>query len=106
MNFLRNVFAQNGYSSRAIEVVIKQQKKTQCSQKEKEEEEDIRGMALLPFCAAVTNRISKLLWRHNIKTVSCPLLKVGQCLRLVKDPLGLAILAIYKILCAAVGQPT
>lgn len=64
--FLKKKFAQNWYSSREIEAV-KQQMKGTWSQND--EEEEIRGIAVVPFCGSVTNWISRLLGRHNIKTV-------------------------------------
>lgn len=41
------------------------------------EEENIRGVAVIPFCSSVTNRVARLLMRWNIKTVSHPPKKLG-----------------------------
>lgn len=99
LGLLRRGFAHNGYSPRDIEAVIIQQTRGNWSLRE--EEEEIRGIAVLPFSGPVTNQISRLLGRHNIKTVSHPVLKVGKCLRSVKDPLGLCVPGGFKISCSS-----
>ncbi|KDR11794.1 uncharacterized protein LOC110836755 [Zootermopsis nevadensis] len=45
------------------------------------------------------NRISRLLARHNIKSVGLPPKKIPSFLRLVKDDLGLKMPGVYSIPC-------
>jgi hypothetical protein len=47
----------------------------------------------------MSNKISRLLARHNIKTVHIPKKKNIHMLRMVKDDLGLKVLGMYQIPC-------
>jgi hypothetical protein len=56
-------------------------------------------VAFFPFVGLTFNFISRVLSRHNIKTLSLPLRKVTRFLQPVKDDLGLKVLGIYNIPC-------
>jgi hypothetical protein len=63
---------------------------------------------MLPYQKAITNKISRLLAKYNIKTVHIPQKKNIHMFRLVKDELGLKVPGLYQIPCecgkAYVGQ--
>jgi hypothetical protein len=63
---------------------------------------------VLPYQQAVSNKISRLLTKYNIKAVHVPKKKNRQLLRTVKDDLGLKIPGVYCIPCecgkAYIGQ--
>lgn len=48
----------------------------------------LKGVAVVPYCSAVTNQLVKLLRRKNIRAASRPPRKIGQLLCSVKDPLA------------------
>jgi hypothetical protein len=56
-------------------------------------------VAFLPFVNIVFNRISKVLSKHNIKTVSLPPRKLSSFLRPVKDHLALKMSGVYSTPC-------
>jgi hypothetical protein len=55
--------------------------------------------AFLPFVGTVFNRISRVLARHNIKSVSLPHMKLSSLLRPVKNHRGLRTSGVYRIPC-------
>jgi hypothetical protein len=56
-------------------------------------------MTLLPYQQATSNRISRLLAKHNMKTVHMPARNTINTLRSVKDNLGLRTPGVYCIPC-------
>jgi hypothetical protein len=54
---------------------------------------------VLPYQQAVSNKISRLLTKYNIKTVHAPKKKNRQLLRTAEDDLGLKIPGVYRIPC-------
>jgi hypothetical protein len=62
---------------------------------------DLTGssVALLPFVNTTFNRISRMLSRHNIKSVGLPPKKIASFLRPVKDDLGLKTPRVNSIPC-------
>lgn len=63
-------------------------------------EEEIGEVAVIPYCSLITNRLTRLLRKRNIKTVSRPPMKLGQFMQPVTDSLGLGVSGIYRIPCA------
>jgi hypothetical protein len=63
---------------------------------------------MLLYQQVISNRISKLLAKYNIKEVHIPVKKNMHMLRPVKEKLGLKVTGIYCVLCkygkAYVGQ--
>lgn len=51
---------------------------------QREDDDVIRGVAVIPFYSAVTNRLTRALLRRNIKTVSYLLIKIKQFMKSVK----------------------
>jgi hypothetical protein len=62
-------------------------------------EDKAQSIAVLPYQQTVSNKISRLLARHNIKTVHKPKKKNIHMLRMVKDNLGLKVLRVNQIPC-------
>jgi hypothetical protein len=57
------------------------------------------SVALLPFVETIFNRISRVLDRHNIKSVGLPHIKLSSLLRPVKYHLRLRTPGVYMIPC-------
>jgi hypothetical protein len=57
------------------------------------------SVPLLPCQQAMSNKISRLLTKYNIKMVHIPKKKNWQLLRTAKDDLGLKIPGVFRILC-------
>jgi hypothetical protein len=57
------------------------------------------SVAFLPYVGMIFNRISRMLARHNIKSVRLPPRKLSGFLQAVKDDLGLKTSGVYSIPC-------
>ncbi|PNF14479.1 hypothetical protein B7P43_G18379 [Cryptotermes secundus] len=57
------------------------------------------SVAFLPYVGSIFNRISRMLSRHNIKSVGLPPKKLSSFLRSVKDSLELRTSGVYTIPC-------
>jgi hypothetical protein len=91
--FLRDVFRQNGYSNRQINRVINRHPNISKT------DDNPDSVAFLPYVGTIFNRISRVLSRHNIKSVGLPPRKIYSFLRPVKDRLGLRTPGVYRIPC-------
>jgi hypothetical protein len=83
MEHLKEAFRQNGYSNGEINRALYSRNKLQ------RQCEEPTGVAMLPYQHCVTNKISRLLAKHNIKTIHIPARKSIHMLGSVKDKLGL-----------------
>jgi hypothetical protein len=90
--FLKDVFKENGYNDRQINRALN--RRPHLPQPDKP-----HSVAFLPFVGTIFNRISRVLTRHNIKSVGLPHMKLSILLRPVKDHLGLRTRGVYKIPC-------
>jgi hypothetical protein len=90
---LNCIFLQNGYSKNYIRRALHPKQKPQTK------DEKPVGVALLPYQQTITNKISRLLAKHNIRTIHIPKKKNIHMLRPIKDDLGLKVLGIYRIPC-------
>jgi hypothetical protein len=91
--FLKDVFGENGYSNRQIHRALNRRPHLpQPGNKP-------HSVAFLPFVGTVFNRISRVLARHNIRSVALPHMKLSSPLRPVKDHLGLRTPGVYRIPC-------
>jgi hypothetical protein len=90
---LKGVFLQNGYSKHDI------RRAQHPKQKPQTKDEKPVGVVLLPYQQAITNKISRLLAKHNIRTIHIPIKKNIHMLRPVKDDLGLKVRGVYRIPC-------
>jgi hypothetical protein len=58
-----------------------------------------QGIRYSPYQQAMSNKISRLLTKYNIKTVHVTITKDRQLLRTAKDDLGLKVPEVYRIPC-------
>jgi hypothetical protein len=91
--FLKDVFKENGYNDRQIHRALNHRLHLH------QPDNEPHSVALLPFVGTVFNRISRVLARHNIKSVGLPHMKLSSLLRPVKDHLGLRTPGVYRIHC-------
>jgi hypothetical protein len=102
IDHLRKTFRQNGYSSRDVKHAVATKQKLQI-QKEKP-----TGVALILFQKAVSNKISRVLAKYNIKTIHILVKKNIHMLRPIKDKLGLKLAGVCCVPCkcgkVCVGQ--
>jgi hypothetical protein len=89
--FLKDVFRENGYNDRQIHRAFNRRPLLP------EPDNKLHSVAFLPFVGTVFNRISRVLARHNIKSVGLPHMKLSSLLRPVKDHLGLRTPGVYRI---------
>ncbi|XP_072845561.2 calmodulin-lysine N-methyltransferase isoform X3 [Pogona vitticeps] len=90
----------NGYSKNEITRAIKPRKQ----HRTEEEKQSPTNKVFLPYIKGVTDRMGKLLEKHNLQTVFKPTTKIQQMLRSAKDrrdPLTTA--GVYRIPCSC-GQ--
>jgi hypothetical protein len=83
--FLRDVFKQNGYNNRQIHRARQPPSIFRSTGQD-------QPVAFLPFVGTIFNRISRMLARHNKKSVGLLHMKLSSLLRLVKDHLELMCL--------------
>jgi hypothetical protein len=91
--FLKDIFRQKGYNDRQIHRVLN--RRPNISQPQ----DNPYSVAFLPYVGTIFNRISRVLSRHNIKSVGLPPKKLSSFLRPVKDNLGLRTPGVYRIAC-------
>jgi Reverse transcriptase (RNA-dependent DNA polymerase) len=92
---LREALLKNGFPNRLIHKALHRQP----SHKPKEEKEEPRALAFLPYVEGTTDRISKLLANENIKTIFSTDRKIGDLLRSCKDHINLEGRGVYEIPC-------
>jgi hypothetical protein len=92
LGFLKDVFKQNGYNDRQTHRAL-----NRCPLLPQPDKP--HSIIFLPFVGNVFNRISRVLARHNIKSVGLPQMKLSGLLRLVKDHLRLRTPGVYRIPC-------
>jgi hypothetical protein len=91
--FLKDVFKENSYNDRNIHRALNRRPRLP------QPDNEPHSVAFLPFVGIVFNRISRVLARHNIKSVGLPQMKLSSLLRPVKDHLGLKTPGVYRIPC-------
>jgi hypothetical protein len=89
--YLKKAFRQNGYSNGEINQALYPRHKPQ------QQCEEPTSVAMLPYQHYVTNKISRLLAKRNIKTIHIPDRKSIHMLSSVKNKLGLKVPGIYRI---------
>jgi len=93
LEFLTNVFKDNGYSHQQIQRAMKQATWTAKT--------DVKPIltAYIPYTQTTYGRLSRMLTKHNIKSVALPPRKIFNYLPPVEDALGLRTPGIYSIPC-------
>lgn len=96
MNNLHSALVQNGYSNYMINKYINYRKK-----QNSEVSTHPISLVHLPYIRGTTDKISKLLYRHNIKTIFGTDKKIGNFLRNIKDHCPLEVHGVYEIPCGS-----
>jgi DNA-binding transcriptional MerR regulator len=91
LEFLETSFRENGYSLKQIQQVFSRKEKTPRHNKKP------NLTAFLPHVQSVSGHLNRMLRKHIIRRINLPPKKVFNCLRLVKDDLGLKALGVYCI---------
>jgi hypothetical protein len=89
--FLKDVFRENYYRDRQIHRALNRRPLLP------QPDNKPHSVAFLPFVGTVFSRISRVLARHNMKSVVLPHMKLSSLLRPVKDHLGLRTPGAYRI---------
>ena len=97
LRHLKETFLQNGYGRRDISTALK--RAFSQTTRNKEEKERPTATALLPYVSTVSGKISRILSRHNIRTIHLPPKKIRSSLFHPKDPAGLKVPGVYRIQC-------
>jgi hypothetical protein len=93
LDFLTSVFKMNGYSPQQIQRAMKPTVPTT-----KKEDKPI-ATAYLPYTQTTYGRLSRMLAKHNIKSVALPHKKIANYLPPFKEAIGLRTPGIYSIPC-------
>jgi hypothetical protein len=93
LEFLTTVFKNNGYCTQQIRRAMKPPTNT-AKTKDK-----LISMAYIPYMQATYGILSRMLVKHNIKSIPLPPKKISNCLPPVKDAVGLRTPGIYSIPC-------
>jgi hypothetical protein len=93
LEFLRTTFRQNGYSNQQIRRALNPPVRVVLTP------DKPALVAFMSYISTTFNRISRLLSRHNIKSVGLPPKKIPSFLRPVKDDLGLKTPGLYSVPC-------
>jgi hypothetical protein len=93
LDYLKTTFKENGYSRQQIQHALNPQVRTS------KPKDKPTSVALLPYVQTTYGRLSRMLAKHNIKSVGLPSRKISSFLRPVKDDLGLRTPGVYSIPC-------
>ena len=93
LEFLTTVFKDNGYSHQQIRRAMKPVTRTAKT------DDKPTSTAYIPYTQTTFGRLSRMLDKHNIKSVTLPPRKIISHLPPVKDALGLRTPGIYSIPC-------
>jgi hypothetical protein len=98
---LLSTLERNGYSREVTERTFRRHLRNKKSTPEESASElDLdRPTALLPYAKGTTDKVGRILRRHNIRTIFAPPRKIGQTLRPVKDRIRNENPGVYKVPC-------
>ncbi|XP_030767016.1 uncharacterized protein LOC115890807 [Sitophilus oryzae] len=97
LSHLNNAFLANGYNEKEIKAALAPRQR----RLDINEQNNTVNKAFLPYVSQVTDRIGKVLRKHNIKTIYKPTRKIKDCLRPAKDKrVPLSSAGIYRIPCS------
>lgn len=101
LNHLKETLQRNGYNKEEVNRTINKQRSGIKRTDTQESQEEKKWLSFLPYVKGTTDRIGKILNKHNIRTIFKPPRKIEQILRNPKDqrpPLSSA--GVYKIPCS------
>ena len=93
LEFLTTIFKENRYSHQQIRRTMKPATRTAKSK------DKPTSTAYIPYTQTIYGQLSRMLAKHNIKSIALPPKKISSYLSPVKDALGLRTLGIYRIPC-------
>jgi hypothetical protein len=93
MEFLTTVFKNDGYNTQQIQQALKLQTKTAKTN------DKPTSTAYIPYTQTAYGRLSRILAKHNIKSIALPPKKISNYLPPVKDAVALRTPGIYSIPC-------
>ena len=93
---ITNTLRQNGYKDHTIKKAIQRTRNTQST----EEPAEKRSRLTLPYIKGTTDRIGRLLRRHNLATAYKPHKTIGSSIRNPKDKRPLENQGVYSIQCS------
>ncbi|XP_030764983.1 uncharacterized protein LOC115889168 [Sitophilus oryzae] len=97
LSHLNKAFLANGYNEKEIKAALAPRQR----RLDVNEQNNTVNKAFLPYVSQVTDRIGKVLRKHNIKTIYKPTWKIKGCLRPAKDKrVPLSSVGIYRIPCS------
>ncbi|XP_046391246.1 uncharacterized protein LOC124159465 [Ischnura elegans] len=97
IDHLRTTFRSNGFTEGDIKMTLKKSLR----KKAEADKPDVKptGRACLPYVSTISNKISRILRRHNVETIHKPLGKLKALLGTTKDKFGLKTSGVYRIPC-------
>jgi hypothetical protein len=93
LEFLSTIFKNNGYSQQQINHAMKPATQT------RKNREKPTSTAYLPYTQTTFDRLSRMLAKHNIKSIALPPKKISCYLPTNKEQMGLRTTGIYSIHC-------
>ena len=86
---LKKAFLLNGFSSKQIEKAARVKENGMENNQLETEKEDTKGFTVIPYVKGTSERIGRVLKKHNIRTVFKPHKKLSEVVRSVKDDVDL-----------------
>jgi hypothetical protein len=93
LEFLTTVFKNNGYNNSQIQQAMKPAIWTS------ESKDQLTATAYIPYTNNIYGRLSRMLAKHNIKSIAIPSRKISSYLPPVKDGIELKTPGVYRIPC-------
>lgn len=96
---LTTALVQNGYNPNAIRRAFKQQSVSQKPLDKEKSTDNVKNKAFLPYVHQVTDKIGRILKKHDIHPVYSPHKKLQASLNSVKDHIPLMVSGVYEVPC-------
>lgn len=93
LNYLRKIFENNGYSSKEISRAMNFIPTSQIERKRS------ISTAIIPYASGITDKIGRMLKKHNIETIYTPDNKLQGQFRTIKDKIPMENCGVYQIPC-------
>ncbi|XP_046395470.1 uncharacterized protein LOC124162815 [Ischnura elegans] len=104
LNKLTNILMKTGYRRREIRTAISRKLSKKDSRMEEEKTEEQQKKPFLPYIKGVTDKISRILHKHQIKTVFKPRTQIRDIIRNVKGREKLETEGVYQLKCGTCDQ--